>query len=340
MLTETSPLAAAPSPAGSDLTRLILVTLAALATFRIGNLIPIPGIDTQALASLGSGPQTLGAIERLSVCALGIVPLFSALILAELGKLVLPTVRFDKAVLPVALIFAIFQASGVAIALQDFPNLVTEPGRDFHLTTTATLVGGAAFSIWLAQVITQRGLGNGVWWLFVLPQVVALPGMLAALGVAARTGALSTATLVLSLAVTVAIVSAVAMMLHPKDANRSAGGTDLLWPPILGPLLAGYLAVPGLAFAPSSFSETWSQIFSPGQPAGLAITAVLVAAIAVIYARRHGRTNAALQAAVLASAVVAPEIFITHFGMPWLLTGSALVILTVLMSPLVRAARA
>ncbi len=329
----------APAPSGSDLPRLILVTLAALAAVRIGSLIPIPGIDTQALTGLGTGTQTTGTIERLSVCALGVIPLFSALILAELGKLVLPAVRFDRAVLPVAIIFAIFQASGVAIALRDMPNFVPEPGRDFQLTTTVTLVAGAAFSIWLAQVITRQGLGNGVWWLFMLPQVVALPGLLSALSEAHRTGPISSAVLLLTLAVTVAIIAAVSMVLRSDTADGSAGGADLLWPPILGSSLAAYLAVPGLVFAPSSLSETWLQTLSPGKPAVLAVMALLVAAIALVYARRHGRTNAALQGAVLAGAVVVPEILITQFAMPWLLSGPTLVIFTVHASPLVRAVR-
>lgn len=340
MLPDTSPSARPPSLAQPDFARLVLVTLAALAAFRIGNLIPIPGLDPAGLDSAAAGPHAPLAIKRLSLLALGIIPLFNALLLAELGKLLLPAVRFDKAVLPAALIFAIFQAAGVASALQDVPNLVTEPSRDFQLTATATLAAGAALSMWLAKLITQRGLGNGFWWLFAMPQVMALPGMINALFEAARTGAISTAALSLTLAVTIGIIAVVSMVLRPGETDGTSDDADLLWPPILGAWLAGFLAVPGWVFATSSFGETWLQIFAPGQPWVLVVSAVFVAVIALVYARRRGRADAASRTAVLASIVVVPQVLMSQFQMPWLLTGSTLLILTVLLAPIVRRVRA
>lgn len=168
--------------------RRLAVTLAALAVFRLGSYLPVPGLAPEVVAEAARGGG--GAIGRLSLFALGIMPLLNALILTELLKLAAPSVRrweqaprnagaFRYAVLGLALLLALAQGLGVARALEGVTGLVPEPGLSFQLVCTMTFVAGAALVMALAAVIDRAGLGSGMWLLFLVPTLVELPQNLA-----------------------------------------------------------------------------------------------------------------------------------------------------------------
>jgi hypothetical protein len=176
-------------PDAGDLYRRIAVTVAILVVYRLGCHIPMPGIEAGTMRTLFQGPPQ--TIERLSMFALGITPLVSALIFAEIAKMVAPALRrweeasarnratLNRYVAGAALILAWIQARQLAIALSSMPNLVAEPGPTFELTYMATQVAGAALVIWLADQITRHGLGSGVWLLLVAGWLGSLPYELA-----------------------------------------------------------------------------------------------------------------------------------------------------------------
>ncbi len=163
----------------AELVRRLLLTGAALVIFRAGSHIPLPGIDTQALAKLG--PAREEVIGRISIFALGIIPFITVLILMELIKVVAPRLRqwehaqahnrdkLGRIVVALALLAAAGQAFGLSLALEDVHGLVGEPGVAFRVACIATLVGGVALAIWLADQITHNGLGSGVWLLLIAP---------------------------------------------------------------------------------------------------------------------------------------------------------------------------
>jgi preprotein translocase subunit SecY len=168
----------------AELARRIAFTLGALLLFRIGTFIPVPGINPAAWAQvmrtqdggiLGAfNAASGGAVGRLSIFALGILPYVSAAVIlqlvayfsARLRRLQLSGERGRWRLETITRIFtclmALFQSAGIASALADIDNLVAVPGPLFFASVTLTMTGGTMFLIWLSGQITLRGLGNGV----------------------------------------------------------------------------------------------------------------------------------------------------------------------------------
>ncbi|MDR2877230.1 MAG: preprotein translocase subunit SecY, partial [Chromatiales bacterium] len=169
----------------SELRRRLLFVLGALIVFRIGAFIPVPGIDPAALAALFEQQRGTivdmfnmfsgGALGRLSVFALGVMPYISASIILQLLTAVLPALEQLKKegesgrrkitqytrYLTVGL--AAFQALGIAIAVEGqrigaFP-VVIDPGWTFRIVAATTLVTGTIFLMWLGEQVTERGIG-------------------------------------------------------------------------------------------------------------------------------------------------------------------------------------
>jgi len=158
--------------------------LGALVVYRIGAHIPVPGIDPVALAQLFKQNEggilgmfnmfSGGALSRFAVFALGITPYISASIIMQLASIVSPQMEALKKegeagrrkitqytrYFTVAL--ALFQAFGIAVALEAQQGLVLDPGMAFRLVTVVTLLTGTMFLMWLGEQITERGLGNGI----------------------------------------------------------------------------------------------------------------------------------------------------------------------------------
>ncbi|HVK55236.1 MAG TPA: preprotein translocase subunit SecY [Burkholderiales bacterium] len=167
-----------------DLKRRVVFLLGALVVYRIGAHIPVPGIDPLVLSRLFESQQggilgmfnmfSGGALSRFTVFALGIMPYISASIIMQLLTVVLPSLeqlkkdgeagrrKITKYTRFGTVALALFQAFGIATALEGQSGLVLEPGIFFRLTTMITLVTGTMFLMWLGEQITERGLGNGI----------------------------------------------------------------------------------------------------------------------------------------------------------------------------------
>jgi preprotein translocase subunit SecY len=192
----------------SELLRRIAITIGALLIFRLGSHIPIAGISSRAQAELLSS----AAMVRISIFALSIIPYVSAAIMLQLVAVVWGRVsalersgeagrrKIARVTLILTLLIAGFQAFGVASALQEISGIVAEPGTWFVLSATATMVGGVFFLVWLSELITRHGIGNGLALILFIGIVVSLPGDVANTLELVRQGAIADG-LVLFLAV-------------------------------------------------------------------------------------------------------------------------------------------
>ena len=183
----------------SELKRRLLFLLGAMLVFRIGSYIPVPGIDPETLAKLFSGQEGTilgmfnmfsgGALQRLSVFALGVMPYISASIIIQLMTKVHPKLEqlskegasgrriITRYTRIGTLVLAVFQGVGVGVMLLKQPNMVL-PGQSeiqFLFTTMVTLVTGTMFLMWLGEQVTERGIGNGISMLIFTGIVAGLP---------------------------------------------------------------------------------------------------------------------------------------------------------------------
>jgi preprotein translocase subunit SecY len=199
----------------SDLKQRIFFLLAALVVFRIGTHIPVPGVNPVALAALfdqtrGSIVDLFnmfsgGALQRLSVFALGIMPYISSSIIMQLMVTVIPSLeqlkkegesgrrKITQYTRYGTVVLATFQALGIAIALENqHPGglpVVISPGLGFKLVAVITLVTGTSFLMWLGEQITERGIGNGISMIIFAGIAAGLPHAVGGTLELARTGA-------------------------------------------------------------------------------------------------------------------------------------------------------
>ncbi len=218
-----------------DLKRRLWFTLGALIVFRLGTFIPLPGINPAAFAetfkSQAGGILGMfnmfsgGALERLAIFALNIMPYISASIIMELMSSISPKLealkkegeagrkQINQYTRYLTVVLAALQAYGIAVGLEGSRNaagsVVLEPGMFFRLTTVITLVGGTVFLMWLGEQITQRGVGNGTSLIIFAGIVAGLPGALLQLFELSRTGSISPGILVFFLALARAVVAAI-----------------------------------------------------------------------------------------------------------------------------------
>lgn len=213
------------------------VTAGALALFWWGSRITLPGLDPEALARMPSV-----SAERLSIFALGVTPILTAAVLVEMARLTIPPLArwtaassanadvLARVFRVVALILAMIQAIGLAPAFERIDGLVAEPGGEFQLTVVLVLVGATAFLIWLAGVITNLGVGDGLLLLLAAPVVARLPSAAQILFESVEAGAVSEGLLALGLGLTLAAVVALVAVSRTREA---AGKLDV-WAPLLG----------------------------------------------------------------------------------------------------------
>ena len=216
-----------------ELKKRIWFTLGALLIYRFGTFIPLPGIDPQAFAEAfqnqSSGILGMfnmfagGAVERMAIFALNIMPYISASIIMQLmssvdkrlealkkeGEQGRKQINQYTRYLTVAL--AAFQAYGIAIGLEASRSsagpVIPDPGWFFRMTTVITLVGGTMFLMWLGEQITARGVGNGISLIIFAGIVAALPNAVMQLFETARQGSISTFALLLLLVTMIAATS-------------------------------------------------------------------------------------------------------------------------------------
>lgn len=199
-----------------ELRQRLLFVLFALFVFRVCTHIPVPGINPVALAELFEQQRGTilemfnmfsgGALQRLSVCALGIMPYISASIIMQLLSFVDPRLKqlrkegeagrrkITQYTRYGTVLLATFQAFGVSIALEGQQAaglpVVMDPGFAFRLTAVTTLVTGTLFLMWLGEQITERGVGNGISMIIFAGIVAGLPSAVAGTVELSRTGEL------------------------------------------------------------------------------------------------------------------------------------------------------
>ncbi len=216
-----------------ELRQRIFFTIGLLIVYRLGTFIPVPGIDGNALkdfmdqAASGLGGIlsmfTGGALGRMGIFALGIMPYISASIIVQLLTSMVPSLenlkkegeagrkkinqytRFGTVAL------ALFQAYGLAASLEA-GNLAHDPGWYFRAGVVITLVGGTMFLMWLGEQITNRGIGNGISLIIFVGIVAEIPGALAQFFASGRSGAISPIVTLIVIAMVVAVIAFVVFM--------------------------------------------------------------------------------------------------------------------------------
>jgi preprotein translocase subunit SecY len=205
--------------------------LGALVVYRLGAHVPVPGIDPVQLATLFKQNQggilgmfnmfSGGALERFTVFALGIMPYISASIIMQLVSIVSPQMealkkegeagkrKITQYTRYFTVVLAVFQAIGIAVALESQQNLVIDPGMGFRFVTVVSLLTGTMFLMWLGEQITERGLGNGISIIIFAGIAAGLPTALSSLFTLVSNGSIGTFAAFLIVILVVAVTYAV-----------------------------------------------------------------------------------------------------------------------------------
>jgi len=242
----------------TELKKRIWFTLGALIIYRLGTYVPLPGINSEAFAQLFANQAggilgmfnmfAGGAVERMSIFALNIMPYISASIIVQLMTAVVPSLealkkegesgrkKINQYTRYLTVLLAVVQSYGLAIGLQNSgPGVVIDPGLGFQASTVITMVGGTMFLMWLGEQITARGVGNGISLIIFAGIVAALPGAFAQMLELGRTGAIGTGFIIFLLLMAVAVIAFIVFMeraqrrlivQYPKRqmGNRMFGG--------------------------------------------------------------------------------------------------------------------
>ncbi len=234
----------------TDLRQRIFFTIGLLIIYRLGTYIPVPGIDAAALlrfmedASHGIGGMlqmfTGGALGRMGIFALGIMPYISASIIVQLLTAMVPALeqlkkegeqgrkKINQYTRYGTVALATFQAWGLAVSLEA-GDLAHDPGMFFRLSVLVTLVGGTMFLMWLGEQITARGIGNGISLIIFVGIVAEIPGAMAQFFSQGRAGSISPAVIVGVIVMVVAVIGFVVFMeralrkIHIQYPRRQVG---------------------------------------------------------------------------------------------------------------------
>ncbi|WP_374304720.1 preprotein translocase subunit SecY [Ferrovibrio sp.] len=222
----------------TELKKRIWFTIGALIVYRLGTYIPLPGIDPMIMADIfrqqAGGILGMfnvfagGALERMTIFALNIMPYISASIIVQLLTAVSPQLeamkkegeagrkKLNQYTRYGTVLLAIVQAYGIAVGLEGMTGsrggAVLDPGMFFRLTTVVTLTGGTMFLMWLGEQITQRGIGQGTSLIIFAGIIAELPRALAATLELGRTGALSTFFILFLLVLIVGVITFIVFM--------------------------------------------------------------------------------------------------------------------------------
>jgi preprotein translocase subunit SecY len=302
-----------------ELWQRVTVTLGALVIYRLGAHIPLPGVDLQVLQAIfernadrGVDIFTGGAAGRLSLLALGITPYISAsitllLLSAAWQKLLRRSVDaygLDRYARMGAVVLAVPQALAIAVGIETAGG-VSDPGPLFELSTVASLTAGTVLTMWLADEITRRGIGNGVGLIFFSHLVGRLPSSLTDLLERGRTGASSPKAITLFFVLAIVVVAAIVFMecaerrIHVQYRPRLVGsmmfegeGAYLTLKPngfgIIPVLFASSLLLLPATVVGSSANQTGILIdiatyMRHGSPAFMAYYAALIPFFAFLY---------------------------------------------------------
>ncbi len=298
------------SSSQNDLRNRIFFTIFILAIYRLGTFVPLPGIDPSQLQVLMEGNQkgllgmfnvfAGGAISRMAIFALGIMPYISSSIIVQLltgvsdyfknlksqgekgRQKITQITRYGTVLL------ATVQGYGLSVGLESSANLVINPGVFFKISTVTTIVAGTMFLMWLGEQITQRGIGNGISLIIFSGIVAEIPRALATTFELGRTGALSTIVIIsifIILIVTIMFIVFMERALrkipinYPKRqvGNKIYGGDSSHLPlkinsaGVIPAIFASALLLLPITFSNFNISENetflnFASFFSQGQP--------------------------------------------------------------------------
>ena len=244
----------------TELHKRLLFTLGALLVYRIGTYVPIPGINSEAFLQFFQNPDgqrgildmfnmfSGGAVERMAVFALNVMPYISASIIVQLMGAVYPPweklkkeggesgrKQLNQYTRYLTVILALLQSTGIALGLNAQAGLIDAPGLFFIASTVTTLTGGTMFLMWLGEQVTARGVGNGISLIIFAGIVAVLPGSIARMLGLAQQGQMSAFALLFIAVMAVGVVVFIVFMeraqrrlliQYPKrqEGNRMAGG--------------------------------------------------------------------------------------------------------------------
>ncbi len=286
----------------TELHKRIWFTLMAMIVYRLGTYIPIPGIDPVAFQAAFAGQAkgilgmfnmfSGGAVERMAVFALNVMPYISASIIVQLMGTVYPPWEklrkeggeagrktLNQYTRYLTVVLAIMQSFGIAVSLSQSPGLVENPGMFFIVATVVTLTGGTMFLMWLGEQITSRGVGNGISLIIFAGIVAVLPQYIVQSLELTRTGAMNAGALVVIAVLVVAVTMAIVFMersqrrllvQYPKrqQGNRMVGGDTSFLPlkintsGVIPPIFASsLLLLPAtvMGFAATANLPEWMQ---------------------------------------------------------------------------------
>ncbi len=316
----------------TELKKRIWFTLGALLVYRLGTYIPVPGVDASVMGELlsqhGGGILGMfdmfsgGALGRMTVFALNIMPYISASIIVQLMSAAVPSLealkkegesgrkKMNQYTRYLTVLIALVQSYGIAIGLEgmrgQFGSAVIDPGWFFRVSCVVTLVGGTMFLMWLGEQITSRGVGNGTSLIIFAGIVANLPHALANLLELGRTGALSPVFIVGFMALAVLVVAFVVFMeraqrrvviQYPKRqvGQRMFGGDSTHMPlkvntsGVIPPIFASsILLIPATVAGfsqqnPNSWLAWIGQELGHGQPAYLVAYAAMIIFFSYFY---------------------------------------------------------
>ncbi len=294
----------------SDLRNRIFFTILILCIYRLGTYVPIAGIDPNSLTEIMSSSQkgllgmfnvfSGGAVQRMAIFALGIMPYISSSIIVQLltgtsdyfknlkeqgeigRKKITQITRYGT------VLIATLQGYGVAVGLENAGGLVISPGIYFKLMTTISLVAGTTFLMWLGEQITSRGIGNGISLIIFSGIVAEIPRALASTFELGRTGALSPVMIISIFVLIIVTVMFIVFMEramrkilvnYPKRqmGNKIYGGESSYLPlkintaGVIPAIFASALLLLPITFSnfgenDSEFLINFSSLFSQGKP--------------------------------------------------------------------------
>ena len=217
-----------------DLKNRVIFTILILAIYRFGTFVPLPGIDPDQLKIMMEGNQkgllgmfnvfAGGAVSRMAIFALGIMPYISSAIIVQLltgvsdyfknlksqgeigRKKITQITRYGTVLL------ATIQGYGLSVGLEASSGLVINPGVFFKISTVTTIVAGTVFLMWLGEQITQRGIGNGISLIIFSGIVAEIPRALVTTFELGRTGAISTVMIIFIFVLLIATIMFVVFM--------------------------------------------------------------------------------------------------------------------------------
>ena len=313
-----------------ELKKRLWFTVGALVIYRLGTYLPLPGINPGALADIFSQQSSGilgmfdmfsgGALGRMTIFALNIMPYITASIIMQLMTAIVPSLEalkkdgeggrktINQYTRYLTVLLASVQGYGIAVALEAASGVVGDPGMFFRLTTVITLVGGTLFLMWLGEQITSRGIGNGISLIIFSGIVAELPTALAGTLELGRTGALSSILIVLLFVMAAAVIAFIVfiersvrkiVVQYPKrqHGNKVFGGDQSFLPlkinvpGVIPPIFASSLllmpvSLINLSGGQSGGAEwlvTLNALLGRGQPLYLAVYIGMIVFFAFFY---------------------------------------------------------